>query len=62
MAEKTTLPVDYHKRRYEQLSFAFELPMGDHVATLKWLNPKKEAAMKINSVLVYGDAPEAPAK
>lgn len=62
VAEKTTLPVDYHKRRYEQLSFAFELPMGDHVATLKWLNPKKEAAMKINSVLVYGDAPEASAK
>ncbi len=62
VAEKASLPVNYHDRRYEQLSYTFDLPMGDHVATLKWLNPVKDASMQIKNVVVYGDVPEAQTK
>ena len=62
VAEKASLPVNYHDRRYEQLSYTFDLPMGDHVATLKWLNPVKDGSMQIKNVVVYGDVPEAQTK
>ena len=57
VAERAKLPVGYLERRNE-LAYTFDIPNGEHTATLKWLNPQKDAKMTIGSIIIYGDAPQ----
>ncbi len=50
--EKANLPVDFAKRRHE-ISYCFELPQGNHTASIKWLNPQKGANIFISDIISY---------
>ncbi|MDG3581153.1 ADP-ribosylglycohydrolase family protein [Galbibacter pacificus] len=46
------LPVDYKKRSAE-LYWNMELPKGDHVIKLKWLNPMEQGKITINEYVAF---------
>ena len=46
------LPVDFRTRR-DELYWYNEIPQGDHTATLKWQNPRKDAAIEIRGYIEF---------
>lgn len=56
LVETFNLPVNYNARRHE-IFWKYQLPKGKHELTFKWLNPRNDAHISSNSILVYSDAP-----
>lgn len=54
--EQAKLPVAFHDRRQE-ICYKYQLPKGNHKATLKWKNPRPDATFDFTYLLVYSDAP-----
>lgn len=46
------LPVDFRTRTAE-LYWNVEIPAGDHTATLKWLNPQKDAGIEVRGYIEF---------
>lgn len=52
VVETAVLPVIHHDRKQE-LFYKYDLAAGDHTLSFRWLNPRKDAGIKIGSVIVY---------
>jgi hypothetical protein len=46
------LPVDFRTRTAE-LYWNVEIPAGDHTATLRWLNPQKDAGIEVRGYIEF---------
>jgi hypothetical protein len=58
LTETVELPGNYTTRRYE-LCWKYQLPKQKHKVRLKLLNPDESQPVKVNSYIVYSDAPLA---
>lgn len=56
LAETVDLPASYTTRRYE-LCWKYKLPKQKHTVKLKLLNPDEGQPVRMNSYIVYSDAP-----
>jgi len=50
------LPVDF-RTRTDELYWNIEIPQGDHTATLKWLNPQKDACIVVRGYIEFTNNP-----
>ncbi len=48
------LPFNFHSRALE-VFFDLDLPKGDHVLELEWLNPREDVELPISNCIVYSD-------
>lgn len=57
LIEINKMPALYHDRR-EEVCYIYQLQKGKHTLTCKWINPRSDAAIKTNNVLIYSDSPQ----
>lgn len=50
--ELVNMPADFTTRKVD-IYWNYDLPQGEHLLTMKWLNPIKEADIVLEHVLVY---------
>jgi hypothetical protein len=46
------LPVDF-RTRTDELYWNIQIPGGDHTATLRWLNPQKDATVDVRGYIEF---------
>jgi hypothetical protein len=54
--ETISLPAESRKRRNE-IFWKYQLPMGTHKVTFKWLNPQPHATINFRDAVIYSNAP-----
>ncbi|MPM68203.1 hypothetical protein SDC9_115134 [bioreactor metagenome] len=57
LAEIAQLPVASSNARKVDLFWKYQLPMGEHIITFNWLNPRPDARVIATEALVYSNAP-----
>ncbi|OJV35230.1 ADP-ribosylglycohydrolase family protein [Petrimonas sp.] len=57
LAETAQLPVASSNARKVDLFWKYQLPMGEHIITFNWLNPRPDARVIATEALVYSNAP-----
>lgn len=54
--ETANLPASYTTRRND-LFWKYQLPLGKHVVTFKWLNPQPDSSVNFWDTIIYSNAP-----
>lgn len=54
LSKTMNLPALFHDR-CQEIGWIYKLPYGKHVINVKWLNPRKDATLNHNDVLIYTD-------
>lgn len=55
LIEKVKLPASFITRRHD-LFWNYQLPVGKHTVTFKWLNPRQDASVNVWEAVVYKPA------
>jgi len=56
-AEIASLPVSSSNARRNDLFWKYQLPVGNHIITFKWLNPVDNASVNCTDAIVYSNVP-----
>ncbi|HBX44349.1 ADP-ribosylglycohydrolase family protein [Limibacterium fermenti] len=57
LAETAELPVSSSNARRVDLFWQYQLPMGEHTLTFKWLNPRSDAQVTATEAIIYSNNP-----
>jgi len=55
--ETAQLPVASSNARRVDLFWKYQLPMGKHTITFKWLNPRTDAQIMATEAVIYSNEP-----
>ena len=56
LLETSRMPTDYTVRKHD-ITWAFDLPEGDHQVKILWTNPEKGYKVDVGKVIIYGPDP-----